>query len=106
MQKSPNLPLADAIAQIDVVPFAESVRGYLSDTLGAAIAPTDQTLINIDQVKSEIQRRLRTYLIYKRDALQESILNISYRKTLRPTLMQQAAEHFLTYLLREGNLVG
>lgn len=94
--------VSDAIARADGVVFSDTVRDYLQKTLGATIDKTSQILSNLDQVKARISSRISTYLIYKHDIAKKSIFNTRYRQTVRAALIEQAAEHLLDYLRRQG----
>ncbi|NEQ33788.1 MAG: hypothetical protein F6K04_22800 [Leptolyngbya sp. SIO4C5] len=106
LRDKPQQSITEVMGQIDKTPFAESVRLYLSTTLGAKISQPSSSLENLAAVKHEIQRRIRAYLIYKRDTLKESLLNFNYRLKVRPALISDAADHFLTYLLHKAQLSG
>lgn len=104
IQAHPTMTIAAAIAQVDELPYPSIVRHYIETSLGGRINPTQGVVTNTTEVKARIQARVRTYLLYARDAAKESIFNTTYRKQIKPALVNQATLYFWDYLLRKGKL--
>lgn len=105
IKKSPPIYVSEAIAQVDLIPYTEIVATYIQTILGGKIDTHTQSLSNLKQVKSRIRKRISVYLCYKQDFFHKRILKPQYRQRTKNALVTGATEHFLAYLLRQGNLV-
>ncbi|MEO0455685.1 MAG: hypothetical protein AAF152_03765 [Cyanobacteria bacterium P01_A01_bin.114] len=96
LYKNPGLPIKDAILQADQIRFVDGARDYLTQMFGARFE--QGAWQNVDSVKARVRDRIQAYLLIKRDAIRADILNRTYWKQVRPALINQAADHFITYL--------
>ena len=104
LQQDQSIYVSDAIRQVDKMDYTIIVHQYLQTTLGGKINQGNSTLDNLNQIKVRINKRINTYLFYTQDLRRRRIFNSRYRQKVKPALVALAAEHFLAYLLLQGNL--
>lgn len=106
LQQDQNIYVSDAISQVNQMNYTIIVHQYLQTTLGGKINQASSTLDNLNQIQVRISKRINTYLFYTQDLRRRRIFNSRYRQKVKPALVALATEHFLAYLLRQGNLQG
>jgi hypothetical protein len=99
-----GISLKAAFEQANTLSFTNCVRKYLIETFDAQLVNKANRIQNLPEVQARITQRLHAYLLIKRDALKGAMLDRPYWKTVRPAMIEQAQAHFLTYLLREGEI--
>lgn len=97
LYENPALSVKDAILEANWFNYADTVRRYLVDMFGAKLSPKGQ-LINGSDVRQRIAERIRAYLLIKRDVINGSVLDRTYRRLVRPALIDHASDYFITYL--------
>lgn len=97
LYENPSLSVKAAIIEASWLNYSNIVRRYLVDMFGAKVS-SQGTIINGAEVRLRIFERIRAYLLIKRDLIKGSVLNRTYRKRIRPALIEHAADHFISYL--------
>ncbi|MEM6253389.1 MAG: hypothetical protein AAF821_10750 [Cyanobacteria bacterium P01_D01_bin.156] len=93
------LSVREAILEASWFNYSDTVQRYLIETLGAKVSRRGY-LINGVQVRQQIYERILTYLTIKRDIVTGHMLNRTYRKNIRPALIDHASDYFIQYLQR------
>lgn len=97
LYENPTLSVRDAILEASWFNYSDTVRRYLVEMFGARLSHNRQ-IVNGVQVRQRIKERIRAYLIIKRDVLKGSVFNRTYRKQIRPALIDHASDYFIHYL--------
>ena len=97
LYENPALSVSSAISEASWFNYSDTVRRYLVDMFGARLAPKG-FIVNGTQVRARIAERIRAYLLIKRDVINGTAFNRTYRKRIRPALIDHASDHFINYL--------
>lgn len=97
LYETPTLSVRDAILEASWFNYSDTVRRYLVEMFGARLSP-NRHIVNGVQVRQRICERIRAYLIIKRDVVKGTVFNRTYRRQIRPALIDHAGDHFIHYL--------
>lgn len=95
--ENPSLSIKAAILEASWFNYSDTVRRYLADMFDARISPKG-FIVNGPDVRRRISERVRAYLLIKRDVIKGSVFNRTYRRRIRPALIDHASDHFIQYL--------
>lgn len=97
LYENPKMSIKDAILEAKWFRYSGTVRRYLVDTFEAKVS-TNGDIVNGAHVRARISERIRAYLLLKRDLIKGGVLNRTYWKRVRPTLVEHASDYFISYL--------
>ncbi|NEP55234.1 MAG: hypothetical protein F6K65_43220 [Moorea sp. SIO3C2] len=97
LYRQPMLSVRSAILETSWLNYSKVVRRYLTDTFGAKLSPRG-VIVNGAEIRTRIRERVRAYFLIKQDVVRGNIFHRTYRKQVRPALIDQASDHFITYL--------
>lgn len=93
------LTVREAILEASWFNYSNTVRRYLAEMFGAQLSPNGY-IANGVQVRTRIYERIRAYLLIKRDVIKGNAFSRTYRKRIRPALINHASDYFIQYLQR------
>ncbi|MEM7066978.1 MAG: hypothetical protein AAF572_27920 [Cyanobacteria bacterium P01_B01_bin.77] len=97
LYENPALSVKAAILEASGFNYTDTVRHYLTEMFDAQMSPRGE-LVNGADVRTRIYERIRAYLLIKRDVISGSVFRRTYRKQIRPALINHASDHFIRHL--------
>lgn len=93
------LTVREAILEASWFNYSDTVRRYLVEMFGAQLSPNGY-IVNGVLVRTRIYQRIKAYLLIKRDVVRGNAFSRTYRKRIRPALINHAGDYFIQYLQR------